>query len=714
MNDKIGDLYRYILSVRKRWPLMLAIVASVMLIGVVKTVRTQKLYKASASMVIMPEAPRVLTGLQEVNPAGTTANFWAEEAFLQTEYRIMAGRQVLKRVFEKMNLGPKNKGVDPYDFLSPYVSVVPDKKTRIVNIEVVHHEPKFATNLANTIAAVYLDYKIDRQHSASGEASDWLQIQHEELKKKLEASENKLYEYMESHGILNASLESQMETVKNRISLFVGKLAETEAEQITRRSDTDALTRMAEDTDKLETLAEVQKAPLVTDLRAKLMALKRTKLDLSERYLTEHPRLKALDVEIAAVAANLKDAIANAVQILEQEQRALLVTERGLEEAIATEREQEANLNRLGLDYGRLKREVDINAKLYDLVANRLKEIGLTGMLRSNNVSMLDVARVPTSPYKPDWNMNMGVSFLIALMLAIGLALLLEYIDQTFKGREDVEELLKLPFLGVLPVIELEENAKKHLKARSKQEIQADARVRDLFVFNNPKSSVAECSRAIRTNLLFMTPDKPFRSLLVSSSMAGEGKTTMTLNLATAMAQAGSRVLLVDADLRRPRIHKSFQVSNDVGLSSLLIENCKLDQAVVRSPVENLDILPCGPIPPNPSELLHTAKFREVYAELLKSYDKVIFDSAPISAVTDSVVLSTIVDGTMLVIKTGVTHREAVKRAVRSLQDAHANILGVVLNDLEANKTEYGYSYSRYYWYGNYYYGYGEGQKSPI
>jgi capsular exopolysaccharide synthesis family protein len=281
-------------------------------------------------------------------------------------------------------------------------------------------------------------------------------------------------------------------------------------------------------------------------------------------------------------------------------------------------------------------------------------------------------------------------------------------LDQTFKDREEVEQFLKLPFLGVLPAIELENNQKHRRRSQSKQELQAESRVKDLYVFNHPKSAVAECSRAIRTNLLFMTPDKPFRSLLVSSSMAGEGKTTMTLNLATAMAQAGSRVLLVDADLRRPRVHKSFNVPNEVGLSSLLIEDLKLEQAVARSPIENLDILPCGPIPPNPSELLHTAKFKQVYADLLANYDKVIFDSAPISAVTDSVVLGTLVDGTLLVVKTGVTHREAVKRAVRSMQDAHANILGVVLNDLDAHRTEYGYSYSRYYWYGNYYYGYGE------
>ncbi|MBL4818781.1 MAG: polysaccharide biosynthesis tyrosine autokinase, partial [Deltaproteobacteria bacterium] len=377
--------------------------------------------------------------------------------------------------------------------------------------------------------------------------------------------------------------------------------------------------------------------------------------------------------------------------------------------AIKAERRQEAHLNKLGLDYGRLKREVDTNANLYDLVANRLKEIGLIGMLQVNNVSMLDAARVPVAPYKPDWKTNMLASLFFAVFLSLGLALLLEILDQTFKDQEEVESFLGLPFLGIMPAISPESKLPKN---PTKKELMALARKKDLYSETHSKSTLSECARAIRTNLLFMTPDKPFRSLLVSSSLAGEGKTTLAVNLAVTMAQAGSRVILVDADLRRPRIHKSFQVENEIGLSNLIVNSSDMNEAIVHSSIDNLDLLPCGPVPPNPAELLHTSGFKQTLEELYKRYDKIIFDSPPVSAVTDPVVLGTSVDGVLMVIKTGTTHRNAVKRSVRALQDAHARILGVVLNDSEASKTQYGYSYARYYWYGNYYYGGQYGEKS--
>ena len=689
MKEQI-DFYRYILSIKKRWPLCLAIFVSVLLLGVIYTLRSQKLYKSSATLIIMPQAPQVLTGVQEVNPAGTTANFWAEEAFLQTEYQIMAGRQISSRVFERMNLKKDNryKNSDPASFISEYVSINPAKKTRIVSIDVVHPDPKFAADLANAIVSVYLDYKIEKRRESSGEAETWLLAQHEDLKKKLDASERMLYDYMERKGILNASLESQMETIKNRIGLFVGKLAEVQAQQISGRVDSAALAQVSENPKLLDSLSDIQKAPMISALKSKLVDLKSQKLELSQRYLPEHPKLKTIDAEILSVESSLREEVQNTLDMLERERVSLASTEQGLKEAILKEREQEAHLNKLNFDYGRLKREVDTNSKLYDLVTNRLKEISLTGMLQANNVSLMDAARVPAAPYKPDWNMNLGLALLLALFLSIGSALLLEMLDQTFKTQEQVEAFLKLPFLGVLPAI-----------------ISEDLRERDLYISSHPKSMVAECSRAIRTNLLFMSPDKPFKSLLIASSMAKEGKTTTAVSLSITMAQAGSRVILVDCDLRRPRVHKSFQLPNEFGLSSVIVGEAQLDDVIAHSPIQNLDVLVCGAIPPNPAELFHAVKFKEIFEELKTRYDKVIFDSPPVGAVTDAVILGSQVDGALLVIKTGVTHREATKRAVRALTDAHTHLYGVVLNDFTADKTEYGYSYGKYYWYGRYYYG---------
>lgn len=705
MTDQI-DIYRYISSIRKRWPLCLTVFLSVLLLGVIFTFRTQKLYKASATLVIMPQAPQILTGVQEVNPAGTTGNFWAEEAFLQTEYQIMSGRQIMKRVYEKMNLkkDPRFSKSDPSTFARSYVTIAPAKKTRIVSIDVVHPDPQFSADLANTIVSVYLDYKIEKRHESSKDAEIWLLAQHEGLKKKLESSEKVLHAYMQKEGILNASFESQMETVKNRITLFVGRLAEVQAEQIARRVNAQALDQVSTNPKLLDSLPDIQKAPMVSHLKSKLMELKGQRLALSERYLPEYPKMKVLDNEISSLEEMLQEEIKNTLEMLDREQLSLVSTEQGLREAIAKEREQEAHLNQLSLDYGRLKREVDTQTKLYDLVTNRLKEISLTGMLVANNVSLMDAALVPTSPYKPDWSMNFTITFLLALFLGMGIALLLEMLDQTFKTQEQVEAFLKLPFLGVLPPIALSENA---LSLGTLEQLHQ----RDLFVADNPKSMVAECSRAIRTNLLFMSPDKPFKSLMVTSPMVKEGKTTIVISLSITMAQSGSRTILVDCDLRRPRVHKSFQLSNEIGISSVIVGETQLDQAIIHSSIPNLDLMLCGPIPPNPAELFHTAKFKDVCEELKKRYDKVIFDAPPAGAVTDPVILGAQVDGTLLVIKTGITHREAARKTVRALTDAHAHLFGVVLNDFNTEKAGYGYYYGKYYWYGRYYDGqYGDKQ----
>ena len=232
---------------------------------------------------------------------------------------------------------------------------------------------------------------------------------------------------------------------------------------------------------------------------------------------------------------------------------------------------------------------------------------------------------------------------------------------------------------------------------------------RDLYIHSHPKSSIAECCRTIRTNLMFLSPDKPVKTLVVTSAGAQEGKTTTLINMGMAFAQSGNRVLLIDTDMRKPRLHKSFGVSNELGLSTLIMGEGKLDDAIKSTDVPGLFILPSGPIPPNPAELLHTDNFKHLSRQLADKFDKIIFDSPPIGAVTDPLVLANQMDGTLLVLKISKTNRDMAEQAVRSLKDANARILGAVLNDVDLEKKEHGYYVGYYYGYGNYY-GEGKGQ----
>jgi capsular exopolysaccharide synthesis family protein len=305
-------------------------------------------------------------------------------------------------------------------------------------------------------------------------------------------------------------------------------------------------------------------------------------------------------------------------------------------------------------------------------------------MLQVSNVRILDRARPNPTPIRPSTSRNLALALVLGLLGGVALAFAVDYLDRSVTTQEQVEEQVGLTFLGIVPSLE-----------RS-----ADGKVQDLYVHTVPKSAAAECLRAVRTNLLFMSPDKPLRKLLVTSSGPQEGKTTTATSLAITMAGSGNRVLLVDADMRRPRLHRIFGVRNDVGLSSLILGEGRLTETLCETAIPALFVLPCGPVPPNPAELLHTAAFQKLLAEMAERFDRVIVDSPPVGVVADAAVMSTHVDGTVLVLKAGRTSREVARKAVRQLRDVNANILGAVLNDLDLHK--YG-QHAYYYQYGYYY-----------
>jgi polysaccharide biosynthesis transport protein len=326
-----------------------------------------------------------------------------------------------------------------------------------------------------------------------------------------------------------------------------------------------------------------------------------------------------------------------------------------------------------------------------------MKEADITSALPFNNVRPLDDALVPKEPFKPNTRANLLFGFGIGLLLGIVLILVLEILDNTMKSEQDVEAL-SLPFLGLVPIIDVPTGD------------QAAIRERDLHVLRAPRSAVAECARFIRTNLLFMSPDRPLKMLVVTSPGPQEGKTTTAVSIAITMAQAGSRTLIVDTDLRRPRLHRVFADAsgaldkNDVGLSTVLLGESTLAKAIRSTEVDKLDVLVCGPPPPNPAEILLSDKFADLVKELSQKYDRIIFDTPPIGPVTDPAILGAQVDGVVLVVKCGKTRKDATKQALKSLGDANARVFGAILNDVDVTSKRYsGVYYSYYRRYTSYY-----------
>lgn len=708
-DEEAIDFRRYLHAIRERIWLVLAIVIAALVGGGLYTLQQPKLFRATASLVIDTSTPKVLTGVTDVVEMGT-GGWWANEAFYQTEYETIKSRAVAQRAAEKLGLPTVNEKtgepIEPVDQVLGRYQVEPDKKSQVVRLSVVDVDPGFAAELTNAVAESYRELNLERRVDATRDASTWLSVQHQDLKRKLESSEDNLYAFMQANNVLNASLESQLQEVHQRLSAFNSKLAEVQAERIRGELNAQALVEVRSNPALLDSLPEVRDAPVISALKTKLIELRTSRMELAARYQDAHPKMKAVDEQVALIERNLEKEVDSVLLALERKQASLATTITGLKKAIDEERGREATLNKLSLDYGRLKREVETNSRLYELVTGRMKEADLTGALKLNNVRILDAAQVPEFPFKPNLRNNMVLALLLGLMLGVGLAIGLDALDNTVKSQADVEALLNAPFLGLLPVIDTatQRGVQRNNRNKDTTTVPAAMRERDLFVLHNPKSQSAECARFIRTNLMFMSPDRPLKTMVLTSPSPQEGKTTTAVSLAVTMAQAGSRVLIVDTDMRRPRLHRVFGISNEAGLSSAIVGEAKLDDVIRGTDAPGLDVLPCGPLPPNPAELLHTERFTEVLEELKRRYDRIIFDAPPVGAVTDPVILGTQLDGALLIVKCQKTTRDMARLGMRSLQDANVNVLGVVLNDVDFTSRRYGSYYYQYYRkYGGYY-----------
>jgi capsular exopolysaccharide synthesis family protein len=331
---------------------------------------------------------------------------------------------------------------------------------------------------------------------------------------------------------------------------------------------------------------------------------------------------------------------------------------------------------------------VESKKTLHTQMLSRLKEAELQAEARANNIRVLDAALVPSRPVKPRMLINLSVAAILALFGGIGLAFLVHRLDNTVKSQQDLEAF-GLTFLGIVPSIR---------SIRGKGGVPRTVENPDRCVIDHPNSTLAECVRIIRTNLLFMTPERELRGMMVTSAGPREGKTCTCVNIGATMAMSGSKTLLVDSDLRRPRLHKIFGFTNERGLTNLIMDaDVKVEDMAIKSEVERLDILCSGPLPPNPSEILHTQGFKRTLAYLLEEYDRVIFDSPPVGAVTDAQILGQQVDGAVLVVRAGETSREMLKKAKGLLDNVNVRVLGALLNNLDVSRKGYGQYYYQYY-----------------
>ena len=702
--------------VRKRAWAILAVFVFVVAVTMIYTLRQPHVYQASATLDIEQSAPQVLgSKVEDVVDQGGGGGMWFSREFYETQYKIITSRSVAQRVVDKLALASDPdfldlaSGGDPAErkrltahadavaVLQGRTLVEPIKDSHLVLVHVEDTNPQRAALLTNALAQAYIDENADRRLEATRNAADWLQGQVGGLKTSLEGSELALYSYKRNNDILSMSLEDQQNTTSLKLKTLSDEITKAQSKKIELAAQIEQLRLLqaegkASGEFRADGFGPVVQSAMIQGLKGNYFKHKETVAELSQRYEAKHPKLLEAQAELDSARADLQTEIDHIVAASESDYRAAVQTETQLQKLFEQVRSQAFDVNQKEIEYKKLDREAKNNSELYDLVLKRLKETDLSSLLKTNNVHLLDAAIVPTNPIKPKRTQNTLIAAALGLLVGLGLAFVLERLDNTFKGQEDVERVLGLSFLGILPAIR---DAEIAAGASEKA-----ATARDLFVQTHPKSSVAECCRSIRTNLLFMSPDRPLRRILVTSSGPQEGKTTTAVSLGIAMAQSGNRVLLVDTDMRRPRLHRAFGVSNETGLSTAIVGEAALDACIKSTDLPNLHVLPCGPLPPNPAELLHADRFHQIVEQLSARFDRVIFDSPPVGAVADAIVLSTQVDVAIMVLKAGKTTHEVALRSLAALASVNAPIAGAILNDLDLESRAYGYYYYRRGYYG--------------
>ncbi|MER2561752.1 MAG: polysaccharide biosynthesis tyrosine autokinase [Myxococcaceae bacterium] len=669
-----------------------------------------KVYGAQISLIIDSKEPRFLDNqIQDVNSDSTSA-FWANKEYIETQSKIITSRAVSQRVVEKLGLNTDPeflnlmrlpeaqraeamKRVDAVAMVQGKIRVEPQKDSRVTYIKVEDSDPNRAALLANEVAQAYADESMSQKLKVTENASKWLDERRDSLSASARASELSLYNFRKQSDMLSTSIDDRANMVSARLSATSQALTDVQLKIAGHKARVAAIRNVqqqkgSDDSMWAEALPAARENLTLQKLKDRMLTLRTDCTELQSRYFEQHPKLSECRDKLALVEKDFQRELGNLVMGTEAELREAVEKERNLHVLFTEARTEAFEVEKKKLELGRLQQESDSAKRQYESVFKRLKDIELSGLLRTSNVRVLDAARPSMGPIRPNVPQTTLFGVIAGLVAAIGLALMLEFLDSSVTSQSEIEERLGLTFLGFVPSIPPTESSTK-----------------DLHIHREPKSHIAECTRAVRTNLLFMSPDKPIKRMLVTSSGPQEGKSTTAINLAIAMAQSGQKVLLIDTDMRRPRLHKAFGVPNDVGVSSLVVGEGKLDEAIKTTEVPGVYLLPCGPVPPNPAELLHTRAFGELLETLDGMFDRVLLDSPPVGAVADAVVLATQVNGVVMVLKAGVTNRDVAKRTLRALQDVKATMLGAVLNDVNLERSRYGdYSYG----YSYRYYGYGE------
>ena len=715
LNPREPHLYDYLLILRKHQWLILAFMLAVVTIVSIATFRMRPVYVATAKLLIERENQNILP----FQGADQYAYETDMDNYMETQSKILTSETLALQTIRNSGLagspefssgnGPseaiasgtlKNQKRPPEiaAFLGSLgVRRVPT--SRLMEVSFESTDPIRAAQILNAHLDNYIEQNYVSRYEATSKASSWLKTQLDELRIRVQESEDRRLNYERQNQIW--AVDDKQNMTMTRLGDLSKELANAESETLKKR----ALYEYAE-SGALDAVPQIRDNTVLQEMQKRRGDLSIQYTDAVNQYGPNFPKVQRLQAQLKDLEAQMAQERKGIIVQLRSDYDEARQHQELISQRLEQQKTETNSMSEKMVQYNILKREAEANKVLYEGLLTKLKEAGISAGLKSSNIRVVDPAMIPSSPSRPAKTRNIALSFLVGLVGGIGLALLREYMDNTVKTPDDIENLSRLPSLAVVPAFSDGSRAKKTSRFFKRPTLDQDKKI-ELVAQHLPKSQMAEAFRALRTALLLSQPEHPPQVILVTSALPREGKTTAAANLAVTLAQLGDKTVLIDADLRKPGVGRLLNLGSGkyAGLSSYLAGASTLDQVTIPHPsIPNLAAIPTGPLPPNPADLLSSHKLAEAIAELRTKFKFVVIDSPPIMAATDAVILSVQTDGVLLVVRSGETPKEAFTRTRDLLVSVKSRLLGVVLNAVDANAPDYYYSY-RYYPYS---YGYSQ------
>ncbi len=743
-----GDLRDYWQVVFKHRRLLIAVFLLVVCSDALLTFMTTPMYTALSTIQIEREAPKIapVQDVQQSDP-----NLWADKYdYYQTQYEILANRSIAARVIHALRLdgdarfttqdksersiggvigwlssfGSRGKdrvvademGVDPrlIDRYLHMLRVDPVRNSRLVEISITSRDPALSAQMANRHVEEYMSATLEQRLGVTLKAKEFLESELAKAKGRVDGAEAALNRFRKDHDIISIAGDKS-DVVSERLGDLNQRFTEAQSDRIKLEGQYTLIRKR-----DYHSLPDVVSSPLVASLKQDLAKIATERAELAKRVGPRYPKMQEAVAREREAKSRLDAEVSRIVAGIESSYLAARNREDQLGRELEKQRKAALTQKDVGADYDTLKRDVDTTRGLYANLLQRLKDIDVAEEVKISNVSVVSRAAPPLYPSRPKKLVNLSLGVMLGLILGVGLAFLIEHLDDSLRTIRDVEDRLGLPTLGIVPTFgrlqagEYGAYGRRKLLPASASTAKGGKKPTELVVYDQPLSVVAEAYRTIRTSILMSDGEGSLRVIAFTSSAPGEGKTVTAVNQAMTLVQSGGRVLLVDADIRKPRLHRIFSLPNGHGLSSYLAGQSQLEKAIHTIPLNGsvravagnggmesgrLSVLTSGPLAPNPAELLGSRRMRELVGALRGEFDYVLVDTPPVLPVTDAVVVANLVDGVVVIVRSQETPARVVDESCERLRRGRARILGVVLNDVDITQGAYSKDHRYYYSY---------------